>query len=68
MRFLVREKAGICDGVPSTEVSLTFVLGAQNNRLIETILLSTRNNCFGLEEFTHSRGLSLMILGAFRIM
>ena len=26
-----------------------YVLGAQKNRLIETILLSTHNMCFGLE-------------------
>ena len=26
---------------------LTFVLGAQKNSLIETILLSTHNTCFG---------------------
>ena len=25
----------------------TFVLGAQKNRLIETVLLSTHNICFG---------------------
>ena len=25
----------------------TFVLGAQNNNLIETVLLSTHNICFG---------------------
>ena len=28
---------------------LTYVLGAQKNRLIETVLLSTHNICFGLE-------------------
>ena len=28
---------------------LTYVLGAQKNRLIETVLLSTQNICFGLE-------------------
>ena len=28
---------------------LTFVLGAQRNRLIETVLLSTHNIYFGLE-------------------
>ena len=28
---------------------LTFVLGAQKNRLIETVLLSTHNICFGGE-------------------
>ena len=28
---------------------LTYVLGAQKNRLIETVLLSTHNLCFGLE-------------------
>ena len=27
----------------------TFVLGAQKNRLIETVLLSTHNICFGGE-------------------
>ena len=26
---------------------LTFVLGPQKNRLIETVLLSTHNICFG---------------------
>ena len=26
---------------------LAFVMGAQNNRLIETVLLSTYNKCFG---------------------
>ena len=26
-----------------------FCLGAQKNRLIETVLLSTHNTCFGLE-------------------
>ena len=31
---------------PSIE---TCVLGAQKNRLIETVLLSTHNICFGLE-------------------
>ena len=30
---------------PST---LKYVLGAQKNRLIETVLLSTHNICFGL--------------------
>ena len=30
-------------------IILTYVLGAQKNRLIETVLLSTRNICFGLE-------------------
>ena len=29
--------------------NLTFVLGTQKNRLIETVLLSTLNLCFGLE-------------------
>ena len=29
---------------------LTYVLGAQKNRLIETVLLSTQNICFGLEK------------------
>ena len=28
---------------------LTYILGAQKNRLIETDLLSTHNICFGLE-------------------
>ena len=28
---------------------LTYVLGAQKNRLIETVLLSTCNICFGLK-------------------
>ena len=28
-------------------VSLTYVLGAQKNRLIETVLLSIHNICFG---------------------
>ena len=28
---------------------LTYVLGAQKNRLIETVLLSTHSLCFGLE-------------------
>ena len=28
---------------------LTYVLGAQKNRLIETVLLSTHNICFGRE-------------------
>ena len=28
---------------------LTYVLGAQKNRLIETVLLSIHNVCFGLE-------------------
>ena len=28
---------------------LTYVLGAQKNRLIETVLLSTHNICFGCE-------------------
>ena len=28
---------------------LTYVLGAQKNRLIETVLLSTYNLCFGRE-------------------
>ena len=28
---------------------LTYVLGAQKKRLIETVLLSTHNVCFGLE-------------------
>ena len=27
--------------------NLTFVLGAQKNRLIETVLLSIHNICFG---------------------
>ena len=26
---------------------VTYVLGAQNNRLIETVLFSTHNICFG---------------------
>ena len=29
--------------------ALTYVLGAQKNRLIETVLLSTHNICFGWE-------------------
>ena len=28
---------------------LTYVLSAQKNRLIQTVLLSTHNICFGLE-------------------
>ena len=28
---------------------LSYVLGAQKNRLIESVLLSTHNICFGLE-------------------
>ena len=28
-------------------INLTYVLGAQKNRLIETVLLSTQNICFG---------------------
>ena len=33
---------------PSDETSdETFVLGAKKNRLIETVLLSTNNICFG---------------------
>ena len=28
---------------------LTYVLGAQKNRLIETVLLSTHNICFGFD-------------------
>ena len=38
---------------------LTFVLDAQKNRLIETVLLSTHNICFGLEirKFAHLSGL-----------
>ena len=28
-------------------ISLTYVLGAQKNRLIETVILSTHNICFG---------------------
>ena len=31
------------------ELSLTCVLGAQKNRLIETVLLNTQNICFGQE-------------------
>ena len=30
-------------------MSLTYVLGAQKNRVIETVLLSTHNICFGWE-------------------
>ena len=30
-------------------IILAYVLGAQNNRLIETVLLSTHNICFGSE-------------------
>ena len=31
------------------EKKKTYVSGAQKNRLIETVLLSTHNICFGLE-------------------
>ena len=31
----------------SYSLVLTFVVGAQKNRLIKTVLLSTRNICFG---------------------
>ena len=31
----------------SYQAVLTYVLGAQKNRLIETVLLSTYNICFG---------------------
>ena len=30
-------------------MNLTFVLGAQKNRLVETVLLSTHNICFDLQ-------------------
>ena len=57
---VIGKKAGICDGVPSTAALvelkivnisypsiLTYVLGAQKNRLNETVRLSTHNICFG---------------------
>ena len=31
----------------SLPIILTYILGAQKNRLIETVLLSTHNICFG---------------------
>ena len=31
---------------------LAYVLGAQKNRLIETVLLSTHNTCFGWDKKT----------------
>ena len=30
-------------------INLSYVMGAQKNRLIETVLLSTHNICFGWE-------------------
>ena len=33
---VIGQKAGICDGVPSTSALVTLVLGAQKNRLYET--------------------------------
>ena len=48
---------------------LTFVLGAQKNRLIETVLLSTHNICFSylirkliFNYMVLSRGLSINLL------
>ena len=37
------------DGTLSYLSILIYVLDAQKNRLIETVLLSTHNICFGLE-------------------
>ena len=43
---------------------LTFVLGAQKNHLIETVLLSTHNICFGWEirKIIHWEGLTLLFV------
>ena len=48
-RFLVKKNKilSIKNLVFSYPLVLTYVLGAQKNRLIETVLLSTNNICFG---------------------
>ena len=49
----------------------TYVLGAQKNRLIEMVLLSTHNICFGLEirkiifSYAHLSGGLLLLLNFF---
>ena len=45
-------------------IVLTFVLDAQMNRLIESVLLTTHNICFGRENqysITFNKGLGLRI-------
>ena len=41
---LLSSTTGLVFSYPSV---LSYVLGAQKNRLIETVLLSTQNICFG---------------------
>ena len=44
---VIKKKIGIKLKIFSSASILTFVLDAQKNRLIETVLLSTHNICFG---------------------
>ena len=47
--FLVDKEIFVCVKllIFSFPTVLTYILGAQKNRLIETVLLSTHNICFG---------------------
>ena len=47
MCLLPRSNVSMKLSIFSKPSVLTFVLGAQENRLIETVLLSTHNICFG---------------------
>ena len=47
---MIVNRLKMCTGDAGPEQSLVllaYVLGAQKNRLIETVLLSTHNICFG---------------------
>ena len=43
----MKQKLGRKNVNISLYISLTYVLGAQKNRLTEMVLLSTKNICFG---------------------
>ena len=45
----IKKKLSIKLSLFSYPLILTYVLGAQKNHLIETVLLSTHNICFGWE-------------------
>ena len=47
--FLINSILRVKLQIFSYPLILTCVLGAQKNRLIETVLSSTHNMCFGLE-------------------
>ena len=52
---VIGQKAGICDGVPSTSALVTLVLGAQKNRLYETFSWVSTTNALRNKTLIHVR-------------